>query len=115
MGVSCTSAKLRTLFATFLLLTLVACGKGSGDRPGTLDGGGIGDALLGDVGAADVYPPTPSLPSLLLLGPEGGFIPFERELIMKAGARPVSLGPRTLRVETALHCAVGRHLAGKVE
>lgn len=70
------------------------------------------DALLGDIGAAEQYPVSPSSPSLLTLGPEGGFIPFERELIVKAGARPVSLGPRMLRVETALHCAVGRHLAG---
>ncbi|EAQ96766.1 16S rRNA (uracil(1498)-N(3))-methyltransferase [Congregibacter litoralis] len=70
------------------------------------------DALLGDLGAAEDYPASPSSPSLLALGPEGGFIPFEQELIINAGARPVSLGPRMLRLETALHCAVGRHLGG---
>jgi 16S rRNA (uracil1498-N3)-methyltransferase len=68
------------------------------------------DALLADLGAKDSYPEAPSAPSLLVVGPEGGFIPFERELIQQAGARCVGLGPRMLRVETALHCAVGRHL-----
>lgn len=68
------------------------------------------DALLGDLGAADSYPTVPSVPSLLLIGPEGGFIPFERELLKNAGARAVGLGSRMLRVETALHCAIGRHL-----
>ncbi|WOJ94892.1 16S rRNA (uracil(1498)-N(3))-methyltransferase [Congregibacter variabilis] len=68
------------------------------------------DALLADLGAGDSYPSEPVVPSLLMLGPEGGFIPFERELIQKAGARCVGLGPRMLRVETALHCALGRHL-----
>ncbi|WP_439105923.1 16S rRNA (uracil(1498)-N(3))-methyltransferase [Congregibacter sp.] len=68
------------------------------------------DALLADLGAQDSYPNTPAAPSLLLIGPEGGFIPFERQLIQQAGARCVGLGARMLRVETALHCAIGRHL-----
>ena len=37
----------------------------------------------------------------LLVGPEGGWAPEERERWLAAGARPVSLGPRMLRVETA--------------
>lgn len=38
----------------------------------------------------------------LLIGPEGGFTSEEREqLLAKPGARPVSLGPRILRAETA--------------
>jgi 16S rRNA (uracil1498-N3)-methyltransferase len=68
-------------------------------------------ALLADPQAGEDYPPTPEHPALLTIGPEGGFIPFERELIGAAGARPVRLGDRVLRVETALHCALGRHLA----
>jgi 16S rRNA (uracil1498-N3)-methyltransferase len=36
------------------------------------------------------------------LGPEGGFLPFEIELLEVAGMRPVDLGPRILRVETAV-------------
>lgn len=38
---------------------------------------------------------------LLLLGPEGGFTPAELDGAVKDGFQPVSLGPRTLRGETA--------------
>jgi RsmE family RNA methyltransferase len=78
--------------------------------PGLCDGV---QALLADPAAAQVYPASPSGPGLLIIGPEGGFIPFERALLEQAGARPVSLGARVLRTETALHCALGRHLGGK--
>lgn len=44
----------------------------------------------------------------LAVGPEGGFIPFELELLEKAGCRPVHLGERILRVETALPTLLGR-------
>lgn len=44
----------------------------------------------------------PDRPVTLLVGPEGGFVPFEIELLSTAGARPVTLGPRALRVETAV-------------
>lgn len=37
----------------------------------------------------------------LLIGPEGGFAAEEIELVLKAGYRPVHLGPRILRTETA--------------
>jgi 16S rRNA (uracil1498-N3)-methyltransferase len=37
----------------------------------------------------------------VLIGPEGGFAQNEVELAMKAGAIPVTLGPRILRTETA--------------
>jgi 16S rRNA (uracil1498-N3)-methyltransferase len=37
----------------------------------------------------------------LIVGPEGGFEPDEVRLALSAGARPVSLGPRILRSETA--------------
>jgi 16S rRNA (uracil1498-N3)-methyltransferase len=37
----------------------------------------------------------------ILIGPEGGFAPEEIERFCTAGARPVSLGPRVLRSETA--------------
>jgi RsmE family RNA methyltransferase len=42
------------------------------------------------------------VPSALILGPEGGFIPFELEKFRAAGCRIVSLGERILRVETAV-------------
>jgi 16S rRNA (uracil1498-N3)-methyltransferase len=38
---------------------------------------------------------------LLIIGPEGGFTEVERHEAMEAGARPVTLGPRILRIETA--------------
>jgi 16S rRNA (uracil1498-N3)-methyltransferase len=41
-------------------------------------------------------------PAALLIGPEGGFAPGEVDLLAKYGfVRPVSLGPRILRAETA--------------
>lgn len=40
-------------------------------------------------------------PILLLSGPEGGLSPSEETAARAAGFRPVSLGPRTLRAETA--------------
>lgn len=43
----------------------------------------------------------------LLIGPEGGWVPFELELLEKAGAQAVRLGPRILRVEAALPYFVG--------
>ena len=37
----------------------------------------------------------------LFIGPEGGFEPEEVQSLVQKGARPVSLGPRILRTETA--------------
>ena len=42
-----------------------------------------------------------SWPVTLFVGPEGGFDPQEVELARASGVRPVSLGPRILRTETA--------------
>lgn len=42
----------------------------------------------------------------LLVGPEGGWTDQEREQIAGSGWRPVSLGPRILRAETAAMAAV---------
>ena len=44
----------------------------------------------------------------LAIGPEGGWVPFELDLLGDHGFRPWSLGPRVLRVETAVVAALGR-------
>ena len=43
----------------------------------------------------------------LAIGPEGGWVPFERELLERHGFTPASFGPRTLRVEAVLPYALG--------
>jgi 16S rRNA (uracil1498-N3)-methyltransferase len=47
-------------------------------------------------------------PVLLAVGPEGGFIDAELGSLERAGLARVSLGPRVLRVETAVAALVGR-------
>jgi RsmE family RNA methyltransferase len=46
--------------------------------------------------------------TVLVIGPEGGFIPYEVELLQAAGCHTVSLGSRILRVENAIGSALGR-------
>jgi len=44
----------------------------------------------------------------LAIGPEGGFIAEEIASLAKVGFQPVVLGPRILRVETAVAAILGR-------
>ena len=44
----------------------------------------------------------------LIVGPEGGFIPYEIELLKKNGCQAMSLGNRILRTETAVSNILGR-------
>lgn len=46
--------------------------------------------------------------STLVVGPEGGWIPFELEALRRAGCRRVSLGWRPLRTENAVSALLGR-------
>lgn len=46
--------------------------------------------------------------TLLIIGPEGGFIPYEVQKMEQAGCNVVSLGPRILRVENAVTSLLGR-------
>ncbi len=47
-------------------------------------------------------------PTSLAIGPEGGFIPYEVELLNTAGFETVHIGPRILRVETAVPALISR-------
>lgn len=47
----------------------------------------------------------------LLIGPEGGFIPYEVDLLEKNSCQAVSLGNRILRTETAISYVLGRLFA----
>ena len=58
----------------------------------------------GGEATASVFKPGPAA---ILIGPEGGFTPEERDVIRAApGAKAISLGPRILRAETAALAAV---------
>lgn len=46
--------------------------------------------------------------TVLAVGPEGGFIPYEVEKLAQAGFQPFSLGERILKVETALPTLIGK-------
>lgn len=46
----------------------------------------------------------------LAIGPEGGFIPYEIDMLKKQGFKAVTLGERILRVETAVPYIMGRLL-----
>ena len=72
------------------------------------------DALLGPgerwlLHPGDEGPRTPSDDGRLALavGPEGGWVPFERDLMLAHGFRPLGFGPRTLRTETVVPYALG--------
>ena len=45
---------------------------------------------------------------VLAVGPDGGWVPFEANLLEVHGFRPFSLGPRILRVETAVPVLLGQ-------
>ena len=64
--------------------------------------------LLAHPGSAQACPRAVAGPVTLVIGPEGGFIPAEIELLARSGCQPVHLGPRILRVETAVAALVGR-------
>lgn len=51
-------------------------------------------------------------PSILAVGPEGGFIPYEIEMLQSCGFLPINLGSRILRVETALPVLLSRYSNG---
>jgi RsmE family RNA methyltransferase len=70
---------------------------------------------LGLVAHPGDFPACPvdlAAPCTLAIGPEGGFTPYEFELLQKQGMAPVQLGDRILRVETALPVLAARLFPG---
>ena len=65
-----------------------------------------GARLLAHPGA-ERAPPRAEGRAVLAIGPEGGWVQFELELLEARGFLPFSLGPRPLRVEVALPYALG--------
>ena len=65
-------------------------------------------ALVAHPQAADSCPGILPGPLTLFVGPEGGFNEFEIEHFEKVGARCVHLGPRVLRVDTAVTALLAR-------
>jgi RsmE family RNA methyltransferase len=75
------------------------------DLPGMIAGR---RALLAHPGDHAPCPRDVGEPALLVIGPEGGFIPYEVEKLQAAGCETVSLGPRILRVENAVSNVLGK-------
>jgi RsmE family RNA methyltransferase len=65
-------------------------------------------ALLAHPGQHPPCPRDVAGETLLVIGPEGGFIPYEVEKLQQGGCEVVSLGPRILRVENAVSSVLGR-------
>ena len=71
----------------------------------------LAEGTLGLTGHPGEYPACPRAvdgPVTLAIGPEGGWIPYEVELLRLAGLQPVQLGERILRVETAVPALLAR-------
>ncbi|GGY00273.1 ribosomal RNA small subunit methyltransferase E [Litchfieldella qijiaojingensis] len=64
--------------------------------------------LLAHPGMRDACPRGIDEPTLLVIGPEGGFIPYEVERLLEAGCHGIHLGGRILRVETAVTALLSR-------
>jgi RsmE family RNA methyltransferase len=71
-----------------------------GDRP----------CWITDPGASRSLADTPAVPAVVMIGPEGGFVPFEVELAQAVVAQPVHLGSRILSVDTALPAVLAQAL-----
>ncbi|MFJ4143312.1 16S rRNA (uracil(1498)-N(3))-methyltransferase [Pseudomonas sp. NPDC089734] len=64
--------------------------------------------LVGHPGDFPACPRAVEQPVTLAIGPEGGWIPYEIDLLRKSGLQPVQLGERILRVETAVTALLAR-------
>lgn len=75
--------------------------------------GRAGALLFADeTGGVPMISAVPAGECTVLIGPEGGFTPGERDAVLASGATGVGLGPRILRAETAALAAVTVYMAG---
>ena len=65
---------------------------------------------IADRGAPMALSQTPALPALVMIGPEGGFVPFEVTLATSVAAQRVHLGERILSVDTVLPSVLAQGL-----
>ena len=63
---------------------------------------------IAQMGASQALLDTPAGRALVMIGPEGGFVPFELKLVQAVIAEPVNLGERLLSVDTALTSALAQ-------
>ena len=64
--------------------------------------------LLAHPGALQSCPRNLKTPVTLIIGPEGGFVPFELDKLQSLGFEMFHLGPRILRTETVVPYILGR-------
>lgn len=76
------------------------------DRLPALTAGTLG--LTGHPGNFPACPRAVGQPVTLAIGPEGGWIPYEVDMLKAAGLQPVQLGERILRVENAVPALLAR-------
>jgi RsmE family RNA methyltransferase len=65
---------------------------------------------IADMGAPLSLAEAPPVPAVVMIGPEGGFVPFEVALAEASGARRVGLGSRILSVDTAFTSVLAQAL-----
>jgi len=68
-------------------------------------------ALAAHPAANSACPREVNGPVTLAVGPEGGFVPYEIDMLVSRGFTAVSLGVRALNIETAVSALIGRLLA----
>lgn len=69
---------------------------------------GNSKAIVAHPTATEPCPIAIDEPTTLIIGPEGGFVPYEIDKLVELGVEPVTLGDRILRVETAVPALISR-------
>jgi len=65
-------------------------------------------AIVAHPGSATACPRDVRRPVTLAIGPEGGFVPYELDILSAYGFTAVSLGDRILNIETAIPALISR-------